>query len=212
MHPQRQCLAAGVSAVKADRAGRAFSLIELLLTLTIILILFVLVYGSGSRSAQTRSKAACQKNLQTIYLALQIYANDFNGLFPIRKEAPSSEEVLTLLVPKYTSVTEPFICPGSSDERLPEAEPFDRRKISYAYYMGQRATNAAPLVTDRQINTNAKAPAEAVFSRDGNPPGNNHHKYGGNVMFCDGHIDNVQPATPYPLPVGAGIVLLNPRP
>jgi len=188
-------------------------LLELLLTLAIILVLFVMLYGSSSRSAQSRQMAACQKNLQTIYVALEIYAGDFNGHFPARPGARSSEEPLSLLVPKYTSVTEPFICPGSVDQPLPEAEAFDQRKISYAYYMGRQATNIAEaLVTDRQISTEAKTRGAPLFSPNGQGPGNNHNKYGGNVMFSDGRIEMVKPHVPFAIPVTPGVVLLNPKP
>ena len=193
--------------------ARGFSLLELLLTLAIILVLFVMLYGSGSRSAQSRRLAACQKNLQTIYVALQIYAGDFDGRFPGRPIARSSEEPLSLLVPKYTSVTEPFICPGSADERLPEAEPFSQRKISYAYYMGRHATNLAePLVTDRQVSTEPKTRGALLFSPNGQGPGSNHNKYGGNVMFSDGRIETVPPHVPFAIPLAPRVVLLNPKP
>jgi len=202
MHPQRQ-----------RPADRAFSLLELLLTLAIVLVLMAILYGSGSRSAQNRRKSACQKNLQTIYLALQIYAEDFQGRFPARNEAHSSEEPLSLLIPKYTSVTESFICPGSADERLPEAETFERRRISYAYYMGRAITNVAePLVTDRQIRTEARTAGAPLFSTTGQGPGSNHHKFGGNVMFSDGRIEMVPAHAPFAMPLVAGVVLLNPKP
>jgi prepilin-type N-terminal cleavage/methylation domain-containing protein len=194
-------------------AARGFSLLELLLTLAILLVLMAMLYGSGSRRAQSQRKAACQKNLQTIYVALQIYAGDFEGRFPERRGARSSEEPLSLLVPKYTSVTEPFICPGSADERLPEAEPFDQRKISYAYYMGRHATNLAEaLMTDRQIRTEARTRGAPLFSTNGQGPGSNHNKYGGNVMFSDGRIEMVPPHVPFAMPLATGIVLLNPKP
>src|SRR6185436_6216943 len=158
-------------------AARGFSLLELLLTLAIMMVLFVMLYGSGSRSAQSRRKAACQKNLQTIYIALQIYSGEFNEQFPARPGARSSEGPLSLLVPKYTSVTEPFICPGSADERLPEGEPFEQRKISYAYYMGLGlgpTHRGEVLLTDRQISTETKTRGAPIFSAHGQPPGDNH--------------------------------------
>lgn len=192
---------------------RAFSLLELLITMALILIMFVMLYGHSSGSHQRRQKQACQQNLQTIYVALQIYGNDHDGLFPARTDAQTAEEPLSLLVPRYTSVTEHFICPGSKDSRLPEGESFEKRKISYAYYMGRRAADAAEvLMSDAQVNTQPKIQGQPVFSTDGKKPGNNHHRYGGNFLFCDGRLEMSGAKAPFSLLLTQGVVLLNPRP
>ncbi len=192
---------------------RAFSLLELLITTTLILIMFVMLYGHSSSSHQRRQKLACQQNLQTIFIALQIYANDHDGLFPVRTNAQTSEEPLSLLVPRYTSVTEHFICPGSKDGRLPEGESFEKRKISYAYYMGRGvADSAEALMSDAQVNALPKIQGQPVFSIDGKKPGNNHHRYGGNLLFCDGRMEMIRAKAPISLLLTQGVVLLNPRP
>ena len=67
------------------------------------------------------------------------------------------------------------------------------------------------LMTDRQVNTNSKAGGQLVFSSSGKPPGNNHKKYGGNLLFCDGHADYSIPSATVSLTVTQGIVLLNPK-
>lgn len=192
---------------------QAFSLLELLIVLALILVLVSAIYSSSSGSRQTQLKVACQKNLQTLHLALQIYANDFEQRFPLVTNARTSEEVLTLLVPQYTATTAPFICPGSKDAPLPEGEPFGGRRISYAYYMGWRASNATEvLLTDRQVNTDPKTAGQPVFSVDGKAPGNNHNRFGGNFLFCDGHVQTVPARTPRDLVPPPDVVLLNPRP
>src|SRR3954451_1265551 len=96
--------------------GLGFSLIELLITMALILILFVMMYGFSSRSHQQQQKVVCRKNLSTIQVALQIFANDHGGMFPEQTDAATSEAALAQLVPKYTAATEPFICPGSKDK------------------------------------------------------------------------------------------------
>ncbi len=190
----------------------AFTLLELLITMALILVMFVMLHGHGSRSHQMQQKEACQKNLRTIYLALQVFATDHDSKFPKEIGAQNSEKVLSELVPKYTSITAPFICPGSKDNALPEGEPFANRKISYAYYMGRLSSdNSEALVTDEQVNTLTKLAGQQIFSTDGNKPGNNHHKYGGNILFCDGRAENSGPLTTIPLVLSAGVVLLNPK-
>lgn len=196
----------------AARAG-GFSFLELLITLAIILVLFTMMFGFGSRNHQRRQKKLCQANLQKIYVALQIYANDSAAQFPVLTNARSSEDVLNLLVPRYSADTAIFICPGSKDSPLPAGESLRQGRISYAYYMGRTASEAeSGLLSDRQIDAQPKAAGQQVFSENGKPPGNNHHQYGGTVLFGDGSMKSSPPVAAFALPVGTNVVLLNPKP
>lgn len=199
--------------VSGTTFAKAFSLLELLIVLALILVLVSAIYSSSSGSRQTQLRVACQKNLQTLHLALQIYANDSDGQFPVVTNPQTSEAVLTLLIPRYTSSTEPFICPGSKDPHLPEGEPIGEGRVSYACYVGWRASNATEvLLTDRQVNTDPKAAGQPLFSLDGKGPGNNHHRFGGNLLFCDGHVQMVPARSPRDLTPPSGVILVNPRP
>jgi prepilin-type N-terminal cleavage/methylation domain-containing protein len=191
----------------------AFSLIELLVTMAIIIILTSLYWGSGSASRQKQAQKECRKNLQNIYIAMQIYANDHAGKFPDVPGARTSEEALDLLVPKYTANTAVFICPGSDDSALPGAESLLKRKISYALYMGRSISDSGEaLMSDRQVDVSSKAIGQMVFSSTGKGPGNNHHKYGGNFLFCDGRTEESPPRAAVSLVLTQGVVLLNPKP
>ena len=200
--------------LRAGFSGQAgFSLIELLVVFALILILTTMYWGSTSSSRRRQQREGCGKNLQNIYVALQIYANDHGGAFPALPGARTSEEPLSELVPHYTVDTSAFICPGSKDSPLPAGEPFRERRISYAYLMGRYATNMqAVLMSDRQVDARAKKAGEQVFSRTGKPPGNNHGKAGGNFLFVDGHLEATTAQLPFSLGVTQGAVLLNPRP
>jgi prepilin-type processing-associated H-X9-DG protein len=191
----------------------AFSLIELLIVMALMVIMYVMLMGFSSASHQRTQKELCAGNLQKIYLAMQIYGNDY-GVFPRNTNAQTSEVVLNPLVPKYTADTSIFICPGGRDSAIPMGAPLDKYKISYAYYMG-RDTNSAEgdfLMSDRQINTLSKNIGDQVFSNNGKAPGNNHHKYGGNVLFCDGSVQDSPPNATFSLAFSNGVVLLNPKP
>lgn len=195
-------------AARIPRQG--FSLIELLLVLVIIVLLSTLFFGFASPNHQRIQQKNCAANLEKIFIALQIYANDNAGKFPALTNAVRSEQPLQSLVPRYSADTGIFVCPGSEDKSLPPGDPLTKHRISYAYYMGLHAGGVAPLMSDAQINTNSKAAGEQAFSVTGKPPGNNHHKYGGNVLFGDGRAELTKATLEFPLPITNGVVLLNP--
>jgi prepilin-type N-terminal cleavage/methylation domain-containing protein len=201
--------------MKVPRNG--FSLIELLIVLALMCIMSVMLYGFGSKSHQRTQQQLCSDNLQKIYLALQIYANDFKGTLPLKTNAVTSEEVLQVLVPKYTADTTIFICPGGRDSQIPQGEPLTQHKISYAYFMGRRLDSSQDmshdaLMSDRQVNTEFKRAGEMVFSADGKGAGNNHHKYGGNILMGDGSVQFSPAQLTFSLAGAPGVVLLNPKP
>jgi prepilin-type N-terminal cleavage/methylation domain-containing protein len=193
--------------------ARGFSLLELLCTVAILAILTALIAGHGSASNDKKARIACEKNLEKIYLAFRIYSGDNSGAFPDLNGASNSEPVLSLLIPRSTTATEIFICPGSKDEPLPEGVSFANGKISYAYYMGRTASDNAGLVlaSDCQVNDSAKMTGQSLFSADGKKPGNNHGKTGGNLMLANGEIQFCAPIADRDLPLAGKVRLLNPR-
>lgn len=203
----------GDMTVSARSKAAAFSLIELLVVVAIIVVISAMMYGFASGSHKATQTELCADNLQKIFLAAQIYSTDY-GAFPKSTNAQTAEDVLTKLVPRYSSDTSIFTCPGTRDPEIPAASPLGKHKISYAYYMG-RDTNSAPtdgLMSDRQINTLSKDTGDQVFSLTGQAPGNNHSKNGGNVLFCDGSVALSPPQAAFSLAFSNGIVLLNPKP
>ena len=107
----------------ASRLRRcAFSLVELLVVIALILVLTTLYWGSTTNNRGKQSQAACQQNLEKIYIALEIYANEHESKFPASAAARTSEEALNALVPHYTADTSLFICPGSKDQPLASGE------------------------------------------------------------------------------------------
>lgn len=194
-------------------AAEGFSLVELLVTAALMVILTTIMFGFASASQQRSQKKLCADNLQKVYIAMQIYANDFGGRLPQDTNAVTSEKVLDELVPKYTADTSIFICPGGRDPQIPSGEPLAKYKISYAYYMGSRLVTPQDfLMSDRQVNTQPKVAGDFVFSPNGRPPGNNHHKYGGNFLLCDGSVQDSPAQLTFSIPAEPGVVLLNPKP
>lgn len=190
----------------------AFSLLEMLVTVALILILTTMYWGGTSADRQKQQRANCRKNLQTLYISMDIYATEHAGKFPETAGAKTSEQALDALVPRYTADTSIFICPASRDSKLPAGESIARRRISYAYYMGRRPGDAQEvLMTDRQIDASSKTNGQRMFSDTGKAPGNNHRKAGGSLLFCDGHAESSPIQAPFSIVLTQGVVLLNPK-
>ena len=203
--------ARGLAHSKRPRGG--FSFLELLIVVALVLVLTTLYWGTTSRSRPRKQLESCRQNLEKLFIALEIYANDHASKFPELAGARTSDEALDLLVPRYTVDTSLFTCPGSQDPALPGGEALRGRKISYAYYMGRRPADAqSVLMSDRQVDTLSKTAGQSVFSITGQPPGNNHDRDGGNFLFCDGHAQPGPPRAAFSLGLTQGIVLLNPKP
>jgi type II secretory pathway pseudopilin PulG len=192
----------------------AFSLIELLIVLALLVVMYFTMFSAGSRSFQRRQQSPCRQNLQFIYMALQMYANDQGNRFPATNGATTSEAPLSLLVPRYTTRTDIFICPGSGHRKLPDAQPFAQRKISYAYLMG--LTNPAGadqwLMSDAQAHLRNKDIGEVLFAVEKQQAGNNHRQFGGNVLFGDGRTAFSPSLANVRLIVPTNTVALNPKP
>ena len=69
----------------------------MLITLALMLVLSSMMYSFSSGRHQRNQKELCSDNLQKIYLAMQIYANDCKGALPQSTNAPTSEPVLNEL-------------------------------------------------------------------------------------------------------------------
>src|SRR5215472_15305056 len=102
------------------RTGKAtaFTLIELLIVVGLMVVMYAMLMSFGSEAHQRTQKEVCSGNLQKIFLALQIYSNDY-AVYPRDTNAQTSEQVLNPLVPKYTVDTSLFICPGGRDPAIP---------------------------------------------------------------------------------------------
>lgn len=193
----------------------AFSLLELMLVLAILSTLLALAVTRGKSGDQSRLLLQCEANLQSMRVAMAIYASDHDGVFPALPDAASSERPLSLLIPTYTSDTSVFTCPGADDPPLPQGEPFAKRTSSYAYYMGWKKTDPGerPLASDRQIQREGRRRnrPEKIFSSDGRGPGSNHDKHGGNVLFLDGSTRRYESNADNRLEIPDEIKMLNPN-
>ena len=61
---------------------RAFTLVELMVVLAIIALLSALIFGAISSLREGNKRGSCQSNLNQIYAAARLYAQDNDGQFP----------------------------------------------------------------------------------------------------------------------------------
>lgn len=70
--------------VSPFRPGRGFTLVEFTVVIVIISVLAAILFPVFSRARAAGYKAQCVSNLQQIGLALQLYARDHDGRFPVQ--------------------------------------------------------------------------------------------------------------------------------
>ena len=183
----------------------------MLCVVAILLILTTIYWGSQAPTRARQRQALCGDHLARVYMALAIYANAQQGKYPELPGAANSAQALDLLIPRFTVETAPLVCPDSKEVAPPSGESIKSRKISYAYYMGRQAEAAAEvLMTDAQLNTSSKLTGQPLFSTTGQPPGNNHGRAGGNLLFGDGRVAWTPGPAPCQMMLTQGLVLLNP--
>ena len=80
-----------------------FSFVEILFAMLIVVTLYAVVLGPSKEYVQKQKLLRCAENLRKLHLTLSLYANEHDGAYPATVGARSSDEVFSLLVPRYST-------------------------------------------------------------------------------------------------------------
>lgn len=127
-------------------AGRAFSLIELLIVVSIIALLALMLASVGGYAIAEGNQVHCRHNLNGLRIALHNYAHEHEGALPVSDQLEGPHKTLVEKMAKYVDDPKIYYCPAESDPAWSYSEDnFKNGVIGYFYYVCRQAPTAAGL-------------------------------------------------------------------
>lgn len=191
---------------------RAYTLLELLCTMAIIGILAVLLLPGIQQGYARAKRAACANNLINIGVAASAWSHDHNDLFPM--QVPASQggtrefAEATALNPDVSfnfrhfqalsnELATPWLLRCPAEKFRTRAENFaSLSNQNVSYWLNTAATpghHDSPLAGDRNMRTSGRTAWTFLQISAGDAVEFSAELHGsrGNILFGDGHVDNL---------------------
>lgn len=173
---------------------KGFTLIELLVVIAIIAILASMLLPVLARAREEGRRTACKNNLRQIGLALSMYAQSWDELFPLHPDfdqdtasdsitTGNNGEALGLLYPDQVNDENIFHCKSDTGvDRDPEIDDANGGIVlnsSYCYCFFAASAGSA---------SNLEIAADRDALLEASAEDSNHGSEGANVLFVDAHV------------------------
>ena len=122
----------------ARRAG--FTLVELLVVVAIIAVLAGIALTGLARAREEARAAVCKNNLRQLALSASIYAQSWNGWFPVADRMHNPQGRLLEALAPYASQRGVFYCPSAAAADVVPAETEENwraARIGYFYFSAE---------------------------------------------------------------------------
>lgn len=191
------------------KRSRGFTLIELLVVIAIIAILAAILFPVFSRAREKAKQASCVSNMKQLGLAIQMYVQDYDEMFPPVAYVLSdwASSFFPLYLDPYVKNRQLWRCPSRPD---PWSYTTTGRNVAYGYPCGfvTATWRGCPMYTGAGIGVNisqVQSPSETVMLAESkeNGGGTNRgyyrtaqnnvysiypHNEGRNILLVDGHV------------------------
>jgi competence protein ComGC len=88
---------------------RGFTFIELVASMALIMLVLAFLFPTFARSRQAARRSNCMSNLHQFGVALHLYSQDYNGMFPAEDNRWSP-------LMSYVKNTQVFVCPNEPQD------------------------------------------------------------------------------------------------